>query len=221
MSNHDLPAIGDKIEIENSTVMKKDIKLISQVLDEIDERHMFIAMPIVNNVVVPIPTGEIIQIKYAKKGIGVFAFSARVLSRKHSEHLSYMKIERLSDVKKVQRRDYFRLDIVLDVKIKLVRTDGTVDNNSFDALTKDISGGGLKLISRTRLTANDLVDIAIKTDDGIIQARGRIIRCIPYEGTGSDYDIAVIFDSIQEQARTQIISFIFNYQRKMKKKGLV
>ncbi len=221
MSNHDLPAIGDKIEIENSIVVNKDIKLISQVLDTIDERHIFIAMPIVSNMVVPIPTGEIIQIKYAKKSIGVFAFSARVLSRKHSEHLSYMKIERLSDVKKVQRRDYFRLDIVLDVQMELVSSDGIENRKSFSALTKDISGGGLRLISKTRVTANDIVDIVIKADSGSIQARGRIIRCVPYEGSGSEYDIAVSFDNIQDQSRTQIVSFIFNYQRKMKKKGLV
>lgn len=221
MSGYDLPSIGDRIEIENSTIMKNDVKLISQVLDIIDEKHMSIAMPIVNSVVVPIPTGEIVQIKYAKKSIGVFAFSARVLARKHSEHLSYMKMERLSDVKKVQRRDYFRLDIVLDVKMKLVETNGVGDNNSFSALTKDISGGGLRLISKTKLSANDLVDIALKTDDGTIQARGRIIRCVPYESSGSDYEIAIIFDAIDEQARTQIISFIFKYQRKMKKKGLV
>jgi c-di-GMP-binding flagellar brake protein YcgR len=221
MNDYNLPSIGDKIEIDNRMLMKNNTKLISQVLDVIDDKHMFIAMPIVNNVVVPIPTGEIIQIKYAKKSVGVFAFSARVLSRKHSEHLSYMKIERLSDVKKVQRRDFFRLDIVLDVTMKLVGTNGIGEGNSINALTKDISGGGLRIISKTKLIANDLIDIDLKTDEGIIHARGRVIRCVPYESSSSDYDIAVIFDSIQEQDRTQIISFIFNYQRKMKKKGLV
>lgn len=220
MNDYNLLSIGDKIEIDNRTIMKNDSKLISQVLDIIDDKHMFVAMPIVNSVVVPIPVGEIIQIKYSKKSIGVFAFSARVLARKHSDHLSYMKIERLSDVKKVQRRDYFRLDIVLDVKMT-VADNGLGESNSFNALTKDISGGGLRIISKTKVNPNNIVDIDLKTDDGIIHARGRIIRCVPYEGSGNDYDIAVIFDSIQEQARTQIISFIFNYQRKMKKKGLV
>ncbi|KXG75768.1 flagellar brake protein [Thermotalea metallivorans] len=221
MSSYDLPKVGDRIEIENTPISKRGSALISQVLDKVDEQVMFIAMPIINNVMVPIPVGEIIRIKYAQKNVGIFVFRARVVSRKHSEQLAYMKIERISDVEKVQRRDYYRLEVVLDVQMKIIKPGDADHEKIIHGLSKDISGGGLRVIAKTKLSANDVADIIIKTGENPIRARGRIIRCASYDGSRDEYDVAIMFENISESVRTQIISFIFGYQRKMKKKGLV
>ncbi|MCT4618633.1 MAG: PilZ domain-containing protein [Marinisporobacter sp.] len=217
-----LPEIGMKISIdlENSKIIENK-QLVSQVMDIIDNYSMFIAMPIYKNVVTPIPVGETIQITYSKKSLGVYAFKAKVIGRKKTSDISYMKVERIGDVFKVQRREFFRLDVVLNAKIRTIELD---DNEKVTlALTKDISGGGLRVISKEPLKVGSMIEVSIESEKETFVLKGKILRCMPYKDEGSryDFDIGISLDEVPEKIREKIISFIFDYQRKMRKKGLI
>ncbi len=214
------PEIGDKIDIETPEHMRGNYNkhLVSQIMDIIDEKNYFIAMPIVNNVLVPISPGEIIKIKYSKKDLGVYGFNAKVLSRKTVNNISYMKIERLKEISKKQRRNFFRLEMLLNVLISY-KNSNTREIKTFTTFAKDISGGGIRLISKERLELQKKVTLNIETKKEPILLEGRVIRCLPYGE--NEFDIGIIFEDINETVRSSIISFIFEEQRKMRKKGLI
>lgn len=220
MGKAKLPEIGDKVEIEAPNYLKSDFKknLVSQVMDIVDEHHYFIATPIVNNVLAPIPMGEIIKVKYAKKDVGVYYFKARVIKRKNIDNISYMLIERLAKVSRTQRRNFFRLEILLNVLIS-IRDSNNEEVKEISTLAKDISGGGIRVISKEPISLQRMVTLTIETRKGPIEVEGRIIRCSPYKE--SDFDIGIIFEDISEAVRSKIIAFIFDEQRKLRKKGLI
>ncbi|MCT4606741.1 MAG: PilZ domain-containing protein [Marinisporobacter sp.] len=217
-----LPEIGMKISIdlENSKAIEKK-QLVSQVTDIIDNYSMFIAMPIYKNIVTPISVGETIQITYSKKNLGVYAFKGKIIGRKKTSGISYMKVERIGDIFRVQRREFFRLDVVLNAKIRAIELED--HEKIILALTKDISGGGLRVISKEPLELGSTIEISIESGKETFVLKGKILRCTPYKDEGSkyDFDIGISLDDASEKVREKIISFIFDYQRKMRKKGLI
>lgn len=221
-SNTELPSIGDKIEIEvkGERFNQRDKPLISQVLDIIDAKHLFIATPIINNHTVAISEHSMIKVIYYKKSSGVYSYPAKVIGRKTVNNISYLKIERTGDIVKTQRRNFFRLDVVLNAKIQVHDSHNNKDL-TIDVLTKDISGGGTKIISKVKLAPGTNVRLTIEAEGTSITAEGKIIRCIPCIESDYPYELGILFEDIDEKIRTQIVSFIFEYQRKMRKKGLI
>ncbi|MEW9124646.1 MAG: PilZ domain-containing protein [Thermotaleaceae bacterium] len=201
-------------------MFEKNKQLISQVLDIVDDKHIFIAAPILNNVIVPIPIGSIIRIIYFKKNMGVFSFVAKVVGRKNIEDIYYLKIQRTGNIEKTQRRNFFRLDAVLKATINVLKGNEK-EGMAIEALIKDISGGGAKIISKVRLEPESIIHLKIHIERGVIIAEGKVIRCIPFKHEDYPYEIGVIFENLHESIRNEIISFIFEYQRKMRKKGLI
>lgn len=223
MNNSIMPSVGEKIEIDfygGDYSLKNNKHLISQVLDIIDDEHMLVAAPIVNNVILPIPIGSSIRIIYFKKNTGVFSFVAKVVGRKNIEDIYYLKIQRTGSIEKTQRRNFFRLDAVLNVTVNVLKAKEK-EGMSIEALIKDISGGGAKIISKARLEPESIIQLKIEIEGGVIAAEGKIIRCIPFNHEDYPYEIGIIFENLHEKARNEIISFIFEYQRKMRKKGLI
>ncbi|AOT68260.1 flagellar brake protein [Geosporobacter ferrireducens] len=221
-SNVNLPGVGDKIEIEikREKNFEKEKPLISQVLDVIDPQHQFIATPILNSTIVSIPNDTVIRVIYYKKSAGVYSYLAKIIGRKTVNNISYLKVQKIGNILKTQRRNFFRLDVVLNAKIKVIEPQENKELN-IDVLTKDLSGGGTKMISKVKLSPGTNIQVTIEADGNYIITEGKIIRCIPCLESDYPFELGVIFEDIDEKIRTQIVSFIFDYQRKMRKKGLI
>ncbi|QEK12255.1 flagellar brake protein [Crassaminicella thermophila] len=220
MRKTDLPDIGDKINIDllDNKIISENKKLVSQIIDKIDDYSMLIATPIFQNVIIPISVGEIIKISYSKKSLGVYGFKAKIIGRKNVSDISYLKVKRIGEIFRVQRREFYRLEILLNTQIRTIE-DG--NEKTIYALTKDISGGGLRVISKEELKVGSFVQIKIENNDQPINVQGEILRCSQYEESNYNFEIGIVFKDISEKVREEIISFIFEYQRKMRKKGLI
>lgn len=221
MGKTDLPEIGTKIEIEfENALINKDKKFVSQIMDIANEDSIFIATPIFQNVVAPISVGEIIKINYFRKNSGSYTFRAKVVGRKNVEEISYMKVKKVGEIFRLQRRGFFRLEVLLNGEIAIIETQD-VKEEIISVLTKDISGGGVRVISKKEIKVGSIAEIKIETGKKPIIVQGEVLRCVPYEESDYNFDIGIVFKDIGEKVREQIISFVFEYQRRMRKKGLI
>jgi len=222
MKKEEIPDIGQKIHIErlDAPFAISGEQLVSQVVDKIDNSILIIATPILHNQNVSISIGETLQITYVKQNVGVFGFKAKVIGKKRISELSYLKIERLGDVFKEQRRNFFRLEIALPIKIKTMDPKYG-EQLEIDGFTKDISGGGLRFITTKPLKLNSRVEITIYLEEESVVVQGRIVRCLFSIELRNKYDIGIMFENIDEKTRTKLIAFIFENQRKMREKGLI
>jgi c-di-GMP-binding flagellar brake protein YcgR len=139
----------------------------------------------------------------------------------------------MSDLKKFQRRQYFRLECTLDIEYRRLE-DSDVEKIKEDpelirdimesepftsAIVLDISGGGVRFASEEKLEpdSNILVDLNISTESGQkvygvmakVLSSGRIIN------KDHMYEQRV---EIAGHTREAIIKFIFEQERRLRKK---
>lgn len=188
-------------------------------IEEISEGKITLALPFIGTVPVPIRIGERISIFSPSKD-AVYKVDGEVIKRQ-IEPIPLLYIAVNGEVVRVQRRNFVRVPIVLKT-IYTVKSSGKL----YDTYTKDISGGGMKIVLPEILNTNEILQIRIElpTPEGPINCEGEV-RWIDKEerlvGDKVEENIyaGIEFVLIEEKDRDRLIRFLFDYQRKLIKKG--
>jgi len=188
-------------------------------IEEISDDKMVLALPFIGTVPIPVRLGERIFV-YSATSEAVYRISGEVIKRQ-LEPLPLLHIVVSGDVVRVQRRNYVRVPILLNVTYKL--KDGEAIYNTY---TKDISGGGVKIVLPEYLRIRDVFQMRIELPfpESPIDCEGEIVWIDKEEivsGNRSEEIIyaGVKFTLIDEKERERLIRFLFNYQRNLIKKG--
>jgi c-di-GMP-binding flagellar brake protein YcgR len=133
-----------------------------------------------------------------------------------------LRLKRTSDIQKIQRRNYFRLKSLNTIKIrKIVNLTEAIFSEYFNVAMVDISGGGLAFNSELELDINDLIEISVTLNSNTINLLGMVVRADRSEDNLKKMGYGINFEKITETERNIIMSFIFEEQRKLVKKGLI
>lgn len=208
--------LGDKIEI--SRTGHKDIKHVCQVLDILDEDEYIISGPIKRSSIVHIAPNTLIDISYSKYQKGKYRFKALVL-QVYEKGIYKLRIKRNGEVIKIQERNYYRLPITLEVEKTFTVEEGIVIKEN--CITKDISGGGIAIFSNYDHNLRDELTINIKLRNKELTVKGQIIRISKTDKKNYKYEIGIKFVEIDSKSREEIVKYIFNKQRVLRKKGLI
>lgn len=212
--------VGTKIDIIKLNDV--DVTLYpSQVLDIIKPKELIISGPIKKSELVILHKDEEIKISYNVENKGNYYFIAKILSRDYSSVYT-LKIRRVSDINKIQLRNYYRLPITLDVnKEYLLSQDDKIDKLIETCECKDISGGGMKLYCNYEHKIGDKITCLFRIGDSPIEAKGLITRVEETNSLNYKYGIGVSFLEIKEEKRDIIIKYIFEQQRILRLKGMI
>jgi hypothetical protein len=124
-------------------------------------------------------------------------------ARQHNDEPDVVRIDFGEAGETIQRRDFFRLDVMTDVVVS--RQSG----ERVRTHTLDLSGSGLMLPRAPDLRMDERVWVAIDVgEDQTVSARGRVVR-VTAEGHKG-----VRFDLIDETARDRLIRYLFARQRR-------
>lgn len=192
-------------------------------IEDIAEDIIKIAVPIVQGQLVPINVGtkvEVLVLDYGK----AYGFISEVVDRQ-AVPLPMLKIRFPQKVKKVQRRNFVRVESFLPVqysdqnKIKQ-KKEVSIKTGK----TADVSGGGLCLSTIEPVEHGQQLWLSLQLPNKCtIEAIGKVVRVSDriVQGTEKRYYSAIQFVEIDERDRDKIISYIFQLQRELRKKGLV
>mgnify|MGYP000998801311 CR=1 FL=1 len=209
--------IGEKLEIqpvvgENSKSLKH--KITSQLID-IKNEVLYVSNPIRSGVSYPLHKNEKIKVIFYRDDKGIYSFIAEVIQRLSTNFPVY-KIKPLSEPEKIQRRYYYRLQILTKVLVKNLNEDTWTET-----LTKDLSGGGFRVVSSKKFDEGEILECNIKLDkDKEVNVACEVIRVVKNFET-NEYDISMKYVDISEATRNEIIAFIFKKQRELRQKGLI
>ena len=216
-------SLGDKLEIElyNSNGEKVSPLLVSQYEQSLPDGSMEILAPIKGGRIFPVHRGVEMGVIYEKSG-ELYTFKAEAIERRVSGNIYLLRIVPTSGAEHMQRRLFFRFDCILDLKYRMFEEKDTIDQDRGEykkAITKDISGGGLCILTDVQPTygwhLEGIIDVG-----GNIRFVGKIVRVINVHDKGKyHYEAGIEFIDISDLDREKVISFIFNSQRKMLKKG--
>ncbi len=221
---HKALSLGDKIEIArskfNTNEAYKNQKIYVSIIQDVVDDELIISAPVKNGKIIPLELGTSYMISIYTKG-GVFNCKAKVskCTKKNQLHLITLSIQ--SELVKSQRRQYFRLDCIMPINFSEKESD-----EWYHGLVVDISGGGLRFTSNMHYDINTEVkcqfDLNIGDDIKRLQILGQVVNFKIVDLETMKYEIRVMFYDIANDDRETIIKYIFEEQRKRRKrkKGL-
>lgn len=219
--------IGTKIELEVYDELGDRIKpsFVSEYEWAEDDKTFYILAPIHEGVIYPVHSDSRMNIYFTQQE-DLFKVKAKVEGRDSKDNIPLLKVKVLSEFEKMQRRQFFRFDSSVPV---IYRTGSWLvqQNNKKapmeNAITKDLSGGGLCLLTVEPLEGHSLIECEVKLEEKrAIKVVGKVVRVAKVTDQGVyKYEIGVNFIKIENKDREAIISYIFQEQRKLRKKGLI
>lgn len=245
----DILAIGDKIELklldQTGRVMKGKMLLVSQLIDFIDGDVISIATPIIYGKVIFLVKGSHYSLCfYSNKNL--YECNCEVIGHYKDKNLDIVHVKLQSDLEKFQRRQYYRLECVIESKYRVITEDEikleekskdeTISetlkfkiNEKLDEIKSawipgtvtDISGGGARLNSNKLIEAGEKVlvqfDLSYRDDCKRLELPSCVIASNHIENRVGQYEHRVQFVNIGKREREDIIKYIFEQDRRRRK----
>lgn len=243
--------LGDKVDLyksENKLKENEQLKVYkSQIIDIMNDDVAKISMPFEGTKLIPLAIGEkFIVCIYTNKGL--FNCIGQIKDRYRQENLFVLEIKFLSKLEKYQRREYFRLDCIIEIQYLLINDEDLkiitkVENDIFDSnedklqlieayqeinknwskgTITDISGGGAKIIMNSYHEKNSkmMIKIPLRSgeDEKTYQLKAHVISSIKLRDKVGFYETRINFFDIKKEDREAIVRFVFEEERRIRRK---
>lgn len=232
-------AVGNKIEMMEIAQRNTDEKkvYVSQILefDEENEDMLRIAMPILEGKLIPLQVGRRFRLTfYANQGMYL---ADCVVEERFREGNVYLMLVRLTtQLKKNQRRQYYRMNCYYKLKFKIFTEEEkeqyenskeipeTIHEREFlEGTALDLSGGGVRFVCEEEIKKNDLLllqmvlqmEMEVKTFD----IPSVVIAAHSTRKDPDLHEIRLCYIDIPERNREIIIKYIFSEERKKRQAG--
>lgn len=207
--------------------MDKPDEHYSSKIEEINADTMVIAMPMSKGYPVMLQKGGKFDGKIIVSGT-VYQFSCTLISTK-IHPLPFWTVSLPFDIIKVQLRSFVRIAASLSVQLKVVPAEENHPPKNlnvsappvYSMFTKDISGGGVLIVSKQALEAGTKVEIVLDVPEcGTIYTMGEIVRVQQPQPEKPIFWVGVKFIDIQEKDRSKLIKYIFKKQLEQRQRGV-
>lgn len=218
------------IERVNINEVKKSYR--TKVFDILAEDQLEIMMPIEKGKVILLPVdGQFDLCFYTEKGL--YQCYARVLDRYKSNNIYIVVMELTSNLRKRQRREYFRLDCALEMEFRaLERAEITAAEQGRFYLSKglplrqgvvaDISGGGVRFIAGCSFEEGTLIyctyTLQAKGEEKQYHLIGKVLLSRELNDRPGEYENRVQYVNMDVDEREEIIKYIFEEERRQRHK---
>lgn len=168
-----------KLKINDRVEVIKDEKAYKALIIDIREDFLTINLPVNDgNYLMLYPSEKIEMTSYLEDG-RCFKFYSEVILRGKENNILFYKISPPFDIQKIQRRNFFRVDLTNDIHYKKITL---VEEEDYDTipykrgLMVDLSAGGLKLKARDNISKDDLLLIKMKVNEIELELKCDIVR---------------------------------------------
>lgn len=246
---------GDFIKLtENNdeNIRKRQTNYKCRVVEVMGANRVKATMPVVNGRSVILDSLKRYTLEFITQK-GMYQCEAKIV-RRFKEKLNFFVVfEMMSELEKLQRREYYRLECVLEIKFRRSlegniyakdepenKVRRVIDEETGEelvlekkvapwhaAIATNISGGGVRFNSREALRKGELVmlKLHLKYDDGEddFDLPAKVVYSSEVPERDDIFEARVQFLDITPQDRENIIRFVFDEERRIRrrKKGLV
>lgn len=218
--------IGTRLELEvtDSFNSDKSYSYVSQLLDVKDDDNIVIAAPIIEGRLAFVPNNSKIAVILNHPKYGLIAFDGTLISKDTHEAVAVFYLAISKDFYKIQRRNNYRLEIMLDVQycdlkdsVKISKEE--YDNKLIKVYTKNISGSGALIVTNVNLDIGTKLFMRFELPDGTgIETKCVVVRSMRVENVSNiKYNVGVRFLSIDKNLEDRLIKFIFKKQKEILK----
>ena len=224
---------GDKIELHpiyrngRSNTEKEEKVYISRVNQVLEDDKLEVMMPIEGSKVILLDRYVVYNL-VIYTSTGLYQCDVKVGERYKAGNIYLQQLDLITGIKKCQRREYYRYSCSVPVFARHLEEeeketlvwDDTIEGIEGNAI--DIGGGGIRFLSKEEYLPEELIlcsmKLEIKNSEKEIQALGKVLSKKPVQDSEM-FEIRVQFEKISNNAREQIIQYIFEDERKRRKKN--
>jgi len=138
---------------------------------------------------------------------GFVQLPVRVAMRVQAPPVFVAELEPLGEPEVVQRRSFLRLNVNLDVVVRLLGEDSTGDSSGDEQFctTVDFSAGGVRLAGLQGVNEGDLLEMKISlSDTEAVSVKGKVLG---FAGQGI---VRVAFQEVGEGLSARLCRFVFD-----------
>lgn len=195
----------DKLSVNKKVIINKDDSTYLSLIQDINDDYLLIDVPYAKGEYLhSFKEGDTIEIDYYNDN-SYFMFKVKVIARQKENGIPVYKVTIPEEIKKVERRDFVRIDILENVFYN--------KNDKWNkAVLLDLSGGGMRIRIKEDIEVGDKIQVNLFIDEEKIQVNGVIVRVIQNED--KENICGLEFIDIDERKRDKIIEKIFLEMRR-------
>lgn len=241
---------GDKVEVMRTAGLansQNDKKVYYSLLVDIDsEDKLTVTLPIEASRVVPLSVGDRYWFVFYTHS-GIYQAKGLIVGREKQGNLYVMLVKLLTELERVQRRQFYRIECVMDVeyrvmdpievkgyeilrtkayktiedKIKIKQLLVPMNQDWNKGVAIDISGGGMRFNTKEVHEHPDYLEMrfALRMKDFLkeIVVPARVIRYAAVKNVPDLFEFRVEFVEIETKQREDIVQYVFNEDRNRRK----
>ena len=236
-------SVGTKIEMQavDRTMTGEQSKAAvekiyySQVHEILSDDTMEITMPMENTKLILLPVDGEFDLTMRQDSV-IYQCFARIIDRYKSNNAYLLLVELTSNLRKHQRREYYRFSCSLEMAARNLQGDElqAIESDLPYSLTPglplkrsvivDISGGGLRFLSSQRYEPNSMLYINYHLlNNGkskLYEMFGRVLSVKELDNRPGTFEHRVKYFGTDSKVKEEIIQYIFEEERKNRRKEL-
>lgn len=204
----------------------------SQVIDVLSEDRVEISMPMEKSKLILLPVDGEYDMYFYSDG-GLYQCYARVVDRYKNDGLYILVLDLISNLRKHQRRAYYRFSCALDMYSRELReeeVDQSGDGSEEILAPKlplkssvivDISGGGLRFVANYAYEVQSMIlckyNLLVNGETKEYNLAGKVLSVRELEDRNGIFEHRVQYVNVDPTEREEIIKYIFDEERRILK----
>lgn len=227
---------GDKIELIRTNTEETGEKVVykSQVYDVVGKEQLKIAMPQEKGRLQLLQLEAVYKIQFYTEG-GLYEGKGKVVDRYKTDNVYVAVVDMISALEKIQRREFYRLNCLLDSYIHILSDEEIMtgdirkillmhdsSNPAYEyGIIVDISGGGARVVTDCEVGEGSYITLKFRTDMKEISKEyellAKVVTRKKLENKSKKYELRIEFEQIENNVRETLIKYIFQEERKKRK----
>ncbi|MDO5383109.1 MAG: flagellar brake protein [Eubacteriales bacterium] len=228
--------VGCKVELIPKLDYTNDndtkISYVSQILD-MTEEYIICAMPIYEGRLIPLEIDSQYDAYFFVQN-NFYKTDCTVVDRGKTDNIHTAVIRLDTKLVKFQRREYYRLECTTSAIVKTLSEKEREYYLKFNKIPEnivaiedkciiiDISGGGVRILSKIKYEKNQYIAITfpimLGDETKLKTVVGRVVMSMTSANNSLVFDNRIQFVEISNNDREEIIKYIFQQQRMLRKK---
>ena len=205
--------MGDLVEISQLKNNRKTRIYFSRV-EECKKNTVLIHTPISYGIYVKLPSDKVYSVKFIGKK-GVLRHNAAIKKYKIEGAVHFTEIKLLCSGERIQQRDFFRLPCTIPFRFSISaenRPEKETPCGFHDGVIRDLSGGGMKIITKQHLAVNDIIKFNLRLKNTSFGLTGEVKYKFKNPHTVKSFSYGVMFVELSETVRERIIFYLHDLQ---------
>jgi len=225
---------GDKIDLQSVDHLFSDEKVkkyTTRVYDVLSDDKLEVVMPMEKSKLILLPIdGEYDLCFYTNQGL--YQCYARIYDRYKSNNVYVLAFELTSNLRKHQRREYYRFNCVIELRARELKQEeitAVEEGKNFivpglplrRGIASDLSGGGMRFVTDIAYEEGSYVYCTFNlTSEGNTKEYEIISKVLTIKEVPNrpgEYEHRIQFANLDRDTREDIIKYIFEEERRLRR----